>query len=172
MKNKLVEYWSKYENRVLLFSILIYLVLTIYAILTMNLTDFEPNIIGKYDPDSVVAGYIALFDAASSLASILGAALFIILVVFFFKGAGILCLVLNIISRLFRLGDYKKWKAIVSKIFFFLSLVPCLAVLIAMIFFGFIYAHLNMLLFIITVIVFILIIIINIFSIKYELKIK
>lgn len=172
MKDKIINFWSKHENRVLIYSLLIFTILNIYSKLTLEFINFEPHTMGEYDPDSVVAGYMVLFDASGVFLSVLGIALYYLLIVMLFSVTGLISFIFNIISRLFRLGVYKKWKDIVSKIFFFLSLVPCLLALIGMIYFGFIYLHLNLLLFIITIIAFILVIVISIVSIKCELKYK
>ena len=172
MKNKLMNFWSKHENRVLIYSIFVLIILNIYSRLTLVLTDFEPHVMGEYDPDSVVAGYIALFDAASVFASVIGIALYLLLIVFFFTGCGVVSLIFNIVSRLFRLGIYKRWKDITAKVFYFIGLAFCVIALIGMIFFGFIYIHLNIPLFIITLISFVLIVVINVVSIKSLFKIN
>lgn len=172
MKNKIVSIWSKHENRVLIYSIVIFLLLCVYSNLSVSLIDFEPHNIGEYDPDSVVAGYALLFDASGFLLSILGIALYFMVIIFFFSGCGLVSLILNIISRLFRIGVYKKWKDITAKVLFFIGLIPSVLVLIGIFFFSTIYIELNIMLFLISLITFILIIVINIFAIKSLFKIK
>ena len=130
MKNKILSIWSKHENRVLIYSIVIFLLLCVYSNLSVSLIDFEPHNIGEYDPDSVVAGYALLFDASGFLLSILGIALYFMVIIFFFSGCGLVSLILNIISRLFRIGAYKKWKDITAKVLFFIGLIPSLLALI------------------------------------------
>lgn len=119
MKESFNKLLSKQENRIFLSFVVCAIALIIYGTIMIYIMD-----IIHVDLENETDGYIAVAKTFAAIFSMFGTAIFAIFFSLFPKMLAFNSVISAGIARIFKLGEEKKWKNILSVIFNILGLLP------------------------------------------------